>query len=161
VKLSGYAARFALVVHMLRNAYGESLDNEITGEDMTRGADLGAYFLAHARRAWAAVGLDGRHSATRRLLSWITDRNGLPFTRREAHRALYRLFPTSEALTEPLLMLVSNCYLRYQAATADESQTQKRGRPTAVVYEINPELCLRVSAVSASAPSAGDNGTGA
>ncbi len=160
VKLSGYAARFALVVHMLRTVYGESLGNEIDGEDMKRGAELGAYFLGHARRAWAAVGLDGQHAGTRRLLRWIADRNGEPFTRRDAHRALFRTFASSEALTEPLLTLVSNCYLRYQPASAVVAQTPKQGRPAAVTYEINPELCQPVNTVSASAPVGGNDGTG-
>lgn len=156
VKLSGYAARLALVVHLLRAAYGEHLDDTIDAEDMRRGADLGAYFLCHARRAWAAVGLDGRHTATRRLVRWITARKGEPFTRRDAHRALHRVFSSSEELTEPLLTLVQNCYLRYAPTPPADAQTQSRGGRVAVVYEINPELChqshhcQRVNAVTAS-----------
>lgn len=144
VKLSGYAARLALVAHMLRRAAGEPVRNEIEGEDMSRGTDLGLYFLSHARRAWAATGLDGKFVQTRRLLAWIAAREGQPFTRRDAHRGLVRAFPTAEALTEPLRTLVQNCYLRYAAAGCAESPAAA-GRPT-VVYEINPELCQRVSA---------------
>lgn len=151
VKLSGYAARLGLVAHMLRFAYGElHLSDQLSDEDMRRGVDLATYFFGHARRAWAAVGLDGQHAATRRLLRWICDRGPEPFTRREAHRALHRVFPTSEALTQPLKDLVDNCYIRYRPASADASQLPTPGRPAAVVYEINPELCQRVTTVTAS-----------
>ena len=156
VKLSGYAARLALVAHVLRKAYCERVHDKIDDEDMRRGAGLARYFLGHARRAWAAVGLDSRHSGTRRLLRWVKDRNGLAFTRREAHRALHRQFPTSESLTEPLSTLVSSCYLRTRLATDEESQPGKPGRLAPVVYEINPELCQRVTTVTASPESGPD-----
>lgn len=152
VKLSGYAARLALVCHMLRKAYGEPVRDEIDADDMSRGADLGRYFLGHSKRAWAAVGLDGRHTSTQRLVQWVRDRNGAAFTRRDAHRALHRVFQTSEMLTQPLYTLVSNCYLRYRQTATDSTQTQTAGRPTATTYEINPELCQRVTTVNASPP---------
>lgn len=160
VKLSGYAARLALVAHLLRQVYDETKFRGIDGEDMQRGADLGAYFLGHARRAWAAVGLDSRHAGLRRLVRWITERNGNPFTRRDAHRALQRTFPDSEALTKPLSTLVQLGYLRYQETLPVSAQDKSRGRPAGVVYEIHPELCQRVIMSPCQRQPAASDGTG-
>lgn len=150
VKLAGYAARLALVVHMLRAGYGERPPEVIETQDMVNGAKLAAYFLAHARRAWAAVGLDNQHAPLQRLMRWAAERPEPTFTRRDAHRALHRVFPTSDALTKPLATLVQHGYLRYAAAPPLDAQDQAPGRPAGVVYERHPELCQRVTAVNAS-----------
>ena len=146
VKLAGYAARFAVVIHCLRIAYGEDLQRTIDAKDMRAGADLGHYFISHAARVWAATGFDAKTGSVRKLLTWVKNCERTEFTRRDAHRLLIRSFPNVEELTHPLRILVEHCHLRYKN---DATGKPAPGRPT-VTYEIHPELCQRVNAVSAS-----------
>ncbi len=146
VKLAGYAARLALVAHALWEAYDESLPLEITGDDMRRGVSLGCYFLDHAVRVWTAAGLDSKFGPARRLMRWIREMGQEKFTRRDAHRALIRTFPTAEDMQAPIRLLLEHGYLRYE--NTDEKPAP--GRPT-VTYLVHPELCQRVNGVSASA----------
>jgi hypothetical protein len=159
VKLAGYAARLALVSNMLAKAYQEKpFDAHIDAEDMRRGVSLGVYFLSHARRAWAAVGCDATHGPTRRLVRWIAQTGVKSFTRRDAHRMLHRVFPTSDALTAPLGTLVQHGFLRY-AREQESPQGPANGRPT-TTYEVHPEFCQRVNRVNASPTSGRDSDTG-
>lgn len=148
VKLAGYAARLALVSHALRGAFGESellrgVDPAgvpvpvVDGESMSRGVALGAYFLGHAVRVWTAAGLDARFGPARKLLRWVRD-HGKPFTRRDAHRGLWRAFPAAADLDGPLAVLASNGFVRPEQTPGGPAP----GRPT-VRYEIHPELCQR------------------
>jgi hypothetical protein len=151
VKLAGYAARLALVIHSLRDAYGESLANTVDGDDMSRGRDLGCYYLSHAARIWAATGIDSRFGPVRKLLAWIQKSGCTEFTRRDVHRLMFRTFPQAEDLTVPLKTLVDHGHLRYKSGTEDKPAP---GRPT-VTYQVHPELCQRsqrVNGVSASTP---------
>lgn len=162
VKLAGYAARLALVSHMLRGAYGEApllagLGGPvpmIDGEDMRRGVALGRYFLGHAVRVWNAAGLDARFGPARRLLSWVRNAGVAGFTRRDAHRAMLRAFPSAEDLSAPLRTLVEHGFLRH--AEGREARPAP-GRQTAP-YEVHPDLCQRcqrVNTVSASSLTVG------
>lgn len=161
VKLAGYAARLALTSHMLRGAYGEGgmlsdLNAPVPvldGESMRRGISLGTYFLGHAVRVWTAAGLDNRFGPARKLLRWA-GAQGQPFTRRDAHRAMFRQFPTADTLDAPLALLMQHGFLRFQSPAATPNVAPQKPAPgrTTAVYEVHPELCQRVNGVSASAP---------
>lgn len=146
VKLSGYAARLALVSHSLRQVYGDRVTNEIDGEDMRRGVALAVYFLDHAVRAWAAAGIDQRFGPARKVLAWLARLDAPTTTRRDAWRGLRKSFADPNELSGPLKTLVDHGYLRY--APADP-----KDRRAAVVYEINPSVRdANLSPVSPASP---------
>src|SRR5262249_41381880 len=57
-KLRGYCGRLALIIHEMRLAAGEDLDNDVDGESMQRAAQLIDYFKSHARKVYVLMDAD-------------------------------------------------------------------------------------------------------
>lgn len=135
-KIQGYAARLALIVHLLRETYGEIKQGLGLGEDdMLRGVELANYFLAHAERVRRAAGRDTRLVRTRLLLRWLQGKSELlTVTRSDAWASLRKnaAFTAPEDLDEPLRLLAIHRCLKWQAGPGGQS-----GR-----YAVNPAIHL-------------------
>jgi hypothetical protein len=75
-KLTAYAARLALVVHLLRGASGEAVGEEVDPESLRRALRLVAYFGSHARAVYARFRQTGKARQARTAIAWIRAHGG-------------------------------------------------------------------------------------
>jgi hypothetical protein len=132
-KLRGYAARLALIVHMLRQVAGEVQTESVDGESMGRAARLVHYFKSHARKVYTAMEADPRVAEARRVLRCLAVNADLnDFTRRDLYQHLRRHFKQPEALDAPLRLPAEYRYLRC-------TTPERAGRPgpNPERYEVN------------------------
>ena len=106
-KLEGYAARFALVVHLVRwAARDETLDNPniIDEHSIEVGVELSQWFGQEARRVYAILGETGEQRDQRRLIEMIQAKGGT-VTIRDVQRSS-RKYPTAVDAKQALNALV-------------------------------------------------------
>lgn len=135
VKLKAYAARLALIVHLLRIACGEIANDDVDGESMTRAWKLVAYFKAHVRKVYAEMDVDGRLVGLRKLVRWIETCAGDRFNQRDAYQALKGTFPTVAEL-EPVFELAQE--RGYIHPIAESSRKGPGRKPKS--FAIHPEV---------------------
>jgi hypothetical protein len=75
-KLVAYAARLALVVHLLRQACGEAVGDDVDAESLGRAVRLVDYFQSHARAVYARLRRSRTTSRVVRAVAWIRGRGG-------------------------------------------------------------------------------------
>lgn len=106
-KLEGYAARLALVTHLVRGAAGDqTLENPniVDERSIEAGVELSAWFGYEARRVYAILNETDEQRDYRRLVEMIRCKHGA-VTGRDLQRSS-RTFPTTEAATDALEKLV-------------------------------------------------------
>ncbi len=86
-KLVAYAARLALIVHLLRAACGERLRDEVDTESLDRAFRLIAYFKSHARAVYAHLRLPKKLGPIQKVISWIRGHNKTEFHTSELARS--------------------------------------------------------------------------
>jgi hypothetical protein len=74
-KMESYAARLALVVHLLREACGERVDG-IDEQSVAAGWALVDYFAAHAERIYPRVQADPEDQRVAQVVDWVRRRGG-------------------------------------------------------------------------------------
>jgi hypothetical protein len=125
-KLEAYAARFALVHHVVsRVARGQDVLARIEPESVAAGVTLCRWFANEARRIYAILTESGDERQTRGLVEFIRSRDGA-ITARELMRSNSRKYPTMEAATTDLDALVKAGL----GAWVDRAPTARGGRPT-------------------------------
>ena len=95
-KLEGYAARFALVRHCLRQAAGEKESDFADGEDVRAGIELARWFRAESLRVYRHMG-ESQEQRQRRELLDVIYRLGGTVTPRDLMRHLGRLTTADDA----------------------------------------------------------------
>jgi hypothetical protein len=133
-KLKVYAARLALIVHLLRWIARETEEKNVDRESVTRAGELIRYFQSHARKVYAAIGADPEVEDAKRVLEWIERERPTEFKRYEVFEDVKgQRFPLIEDLDRPLDRLAKHRYIRQR-----ETQKPPRGRPPDPVFEVNP-----------------------
>ena len=124
-KLEGYAARLALVVHLLRWAGGEAANPAcLDAASMTAGVTLSRWFAGEAARVYAMFGEDDADRRRRELADWIGSRGGR-VTAREVQQGRRKVKSSGDA--ERLLAdLIDARWGRWEPRPPGESG----GRPT-------------------------------
>ena len=97
---------------------------------------LAHYLIAHARAAYAAMGLDPAASDVPQLLNWLRRARLRRFTRRDAHRALGSRIRSAYDLDDALDQLEQHSYIRLRTAPPRTRQ----GRPPSPHYDVHPSL---------------------
>ncbi len=113
-KLEGYAPRFALVHHLVRQAAGEEVGQDIDARSMTAGITLSRWFAHEAERVYAMLGED-EQSATRRHLVALIERRGGQVTVRDWQRS--RSKKTAKEAKAELEELISAGLGRWEDST--------------------------------------------
>jgi hypothetical protein len=143
-KLEAYAARLALVLHLLHLASDPTRRAPDDSPDLPKwiiadAARLVAYFKSHARRVHAAIGgkcADGGDDV-RALVRWIF-RNGLTeFSERDISRNFNRFKDDPGALADALGWMTSHNLVRPRQ---EHAATSKPGRKRSPCYEVNRAL---------------------
>jgi hypothetical protein len=75
-KLIAYAARLALVVHLLRQAADEEVGEDVDAESLRRAFRLVDYFKSHARRVYARLRQSDTSRRVDRAFDWIVAHGG-------------------------------------------------------------------------------------
>jgi len=137
MKLKGYAARLALVLHMLRDGFDETTSTDVDGVSMAGAIRLVAYFKAHARKVYDALDADPALSLARRLAAWLREEQRRWFTRRDAYRVLRCRISKVEDVDPILSLLERHGLIRPTLATGERGKPGRRSSPE---YEVHPEL---------------------
>jgi hypothetical protein len=107
-KLEAYAARFALLHHVVsRVALGASDLAPVEPESIAAGVRLCRWFAYEARRIYSTIAETTGGRDVRRLAEFIHDRGG-KITARDLQRANSRKYPTSEQAQQALDALVQH-----------------------------------------------------
>ncbi len=141
-KLEAYAARLALILHLLDLASDPTrpLDDlpELPERTIEAAFRLVAYFKAHARRVYAAIGrkcADGGEDV-RALVRWIVRNDLADFSERDIARNFDRFKEDPATLTTALLWMASRNIIRPREPDA----TPKPGRKPSPHFDVNPTL---------------------
>jgi hypothetical protein len=137
-KLEAYAARFALVHHVVENVgplgKGKQEGFPIGKRSIQAGIDLAKWFSNEADRIYRLVNETEDAREGRRLLEWI-EQQGEPVTARGVHKANKSRYPSSEAAELALNDLVKSGWGKWEQRPTGE----KGGRPTAVFILLTPK----------------------
>lgn len=143
-KLEAYAARLALILHLLDLADAGTLPPDgdlpdLPGPTLDRALRLVAYFKAHARKAYAAMGgnpADGGDDV-RALLGWVLKGDHRDFSTRDVARNFTRFKGDPESLTRTLDWLPRRGIVRLNRPVQSPG---RRGRIPLPRYDVNPDL---------------------
>ncbi len=127
-KLEGYAARFALVLHLARVAADDPTISDAALVDeasIAAGVVLVRWFAHEAERVYALLSGDEESREQTHLLEWIESRGG-SVTVRELTHGLRRYRGESDKAREFLAAMVEAGYGRWEYA----AKGSKGGRPT-------------------------------
>jgi hypothetical protein len=131
-KLEGYAARFALVHHLIRQATGDAASHGVDTESVAAGVRLSRWFAHEARRVYAMLA-EGEDARERRQLAKLIQRKGGSVTVRDWQRA--RSHRTSEDAEAELGSLVAAGFGKWESSATGP----KGGRPSKKLVLDNPE----------------------
>lgn len=141
-KLAGAVVRLAGLLHLAKHAFEGAPWEHRIGKGAAEGAvELGRYYMAHAKGAFAEMGADPAIEDARAILAWIKRKDTTNFTKREAFEGTKGRFKRVSAMARPLELLSEHCYVR-EAPREDRSGP---GRPPSPVYELNPLLSSQYS----------------
>ncbi len=130
-KLEGYAARLALLIHLVRWAANDPALTDADTLDlasMNAAITLATWFKGEALRVYAILGESEADREQRRLVEWIANRGG-EVTARDVQMGC-RWLRESGAAEAALTELVSAGLGHWQ----DAPRTEKGGRPTRVFH---------------------------
>ena len=133
-KLEGYAARLALLHHMVTHvALGVDDRRPVGPKSVASGVELSRWFASEARRIYATLAESEGERETRRLVEFIRARGGR-MTVRELMRANCRRYPDADAAEVALGALVEAGLARW----ADIPTAMQGGRPIKAVELVDP-----------------------
>jgi DNA polymerase I-like protein with 3'-5' exonuclease and polymerase domains len=125
-KLEGYAARFALLHHVVSHRAVDADDVRAVGaRSVEAGIALARWFAGEARRLYTTLSESAEERETRRLVEFIRARGG-QISVKELQRSNARKYPTAPAAEAALDALVEGRLARWEDRTA----TDRGGRPT-------------------------------
>lgn len=164
-KLKGYAARFALIHHLIRQAAGDDVDGfTADAESVRAGIALAEWFWEECQRIYHRFGESDEARHRRELLEWIAGRGGR-VTVRDLQRNLRRYQHDGNQAEIDLTKLVDEAYGSWEHIPAGP----RGGKPTDVFVmaespdfivawradaDITPENQWKLEVSSASAVSA-------
>jgi hypothetical protein len=135
-KLEGYAARLALIIHLVRWAgHDQNLEDvdQIDVDSISAGIALSRWFGREAKRVYAMLGETEEQRDDRRLIEWVY-RKGGRVTVRQCQQG-HRLYRSRDAACAALERLVRSGHGYWEAPTSGP----RGGRPseTFVVHGIS------------------------
>lgn len=151
-KLKGYAARLALVVHLIRWAASDATLRDparVDGASIAAGVALARWFGDEARRVYTMLGESDERRESRRLVEWIASKGGTVSVRDLTRGP--RQYRDTERATKALGELVADG----AAVWVHNDHGPKGGRPT-----LRVRLVSRVGDAGDGDETPGGNGDG-
>ncbi len=149
-KLEGYAARFALVHHLIRQVSGEQVGEGIDAVSIAAGVKLSRWFAHEAKRVYAMLAEDDEARQRRQSVELI-ERKGGSVTVREWQRT--RSHRTAEDAEAELAELVTAGVGRWE----EVAPGPKGGRPSKRFGLADAEKGRTIQTTSATVPPADDD----
>lgn len=146
-KLEGYAARFALVHHLIRQVFGEDVGDGIDAVSIAAGVRLSRWFAHEAKRVYAMLAEDDE-SRQRRQSVELIERKGGSVTVRDWQRT--RSHRTAEDAEAELAELVVFGEGRWE----EVAPGPKGGRPSKRFILADAKKGRRIQTTSATVPPA-------
>jgi hypothetical protein len=109
VKLEAYAARFALIFHVVRQVTGETESDYVDADDIANGVKLARWFGQETMRVYGAMAETEEDRERGELLAWISSRDGR-VTARELQRGPRRYRDSNDQAELDLQKLVDDGY---------------------------------------------------
>ena len=143
-KLEEYAARFALIIHLIRVVANDpTLDSpdQVDAESMETGITLARWFGCEAKRVYALLTESDDDKRNRELLDWVTRRGGSA-TVRDVQQGM-RQYKSAESAEQALARLVVAGHGRWQPVPSGPNG----GRPTQrfILHGVNGTSDLHVN----------------
>ncbi|PRY19137.1 DnaB helicase-like protein [Pseudosporangium ferrugineum] len=136
-KYTGAVVRIAGLLHLaehLHDGWGKPVD----ADTLSRAAQIGEYYAAHALGAFDDMGADQATRNARTILAWIERTTTNAFTKREVFRALKSSqIPTAADFDPPLAVLEAHGYLRQLDPPAPK---RAGGRPPSPSFLVHPDV---------------------
>jgi hypothetical protein len=132
-KLAGGIARIAAILHVAGDMRADGL--AVEERTVEAAIELGHFYLAHARAAFAEMSADAEVENARHLLSWICRRAGSEFSERDAYQGTKNRFKKVADLRPALTILVEHGYIRERKRPSGGGP----GRPAGPVFEVHPD----------------------
>jgi hypothetical protein len=133
-KLEAYAARFALIHHVVTHvALDTTDDRDIGSASVEAGITLARWFAQETRRVYAALKESDVERQTRRLLDWIRFRGDDGVTARDLYRSNSDRYSNPEEARAALDALAEAGAGRW----VDQPTTERGGKPTRH-FHLNP-----------------------
>lgn len=120
-KMEGYAARLALIIHVLRYVCKETTSPHVDQFSMASAADLITYFKSHARRVYDELHTTPEDAQVASALTWIRKQPGRKATGRDVQRAGLKGVHTSDEAKALL------CKLRDEGYGSVQMKAARRG----------------------------------
>ena len=139
-KLEGYAARFALVIHLVRWAAGDPTiqdHSRVDAKSLKAGVSLSRWFGAEAQRIYALMAETTEEREQRDVADWIGRRPGAEATARVLAHGLRRFRNDTESAEEFLKDLAEAGFGRLE----EVEPGLKGGRPT-VRFRVYPPVTV-------------------
>jgi hypothetical protein len=125
-KLEAYAARFALVFHLMRAAFDTDVDERQCDEySLAYAAELVEYLKSHLRKACARLTARPEDVRLLRLVQWIRDHGGA-CTAREVYRAGVAGITTPDAAEAALSEIAANGWGKYETDSSHPGRATQR-----------------------------------
>lgn len=107
---------------------------EIDADTIARGIELGEYYLAHARAAFAEMGADIEIEGAKHVLAWIRRRGLERFSERDAYQGTKGRFRKVAEIRPALRLLADHNYIRQMPSP----ERGGSGRKPSPIFEVNP-----------------------
>jgi len=104
-KLEGYAARLALVHHLVEGTTAPSYPDAVQAESVAAGCELAEWFAAETRRLYATLTESAAERDARRLVEWIAGRGGSATARDVLRSGRYASAGEAEAALQQLVRM--------------------------------------------------------
>jgi hypothetical protein len=137
-KMRAYCARFALVLHMLRVACGETgsdqNEGQVDGDDVARAVKLCNYFTAHYRAVIQCLNQTSEDKQVEEFIGWLTRKCLSQTTVREMCRANVCGIKTASEAEKLLVAAVERGYGRWQDGAEWTPGGRKKARVPPFVF---------------------------
>ena len=134
-KLAGAIARLSAIIHITKNIdHPAPWVAEIDANTIARGIELGEYYLAHARAAFAEMGADIEIEGAKHVLAWIRRRGLERFSERDAYQGTKGRFRKVAEIRPALRLLADHNYIRQMPSP----ERGGSGRKPSPIFEVNP-----------------------
>jgi hypothetical protein len=134
-KLRGYAARLAIVLHLLKGAVRKSEETHVGPDTVADAWRLIGYLRSHLRRVHGKIQAGPGRERARRLADWLRRRRLKSFKNGDVLKGL-SVYDNAKEVEDDLGLLEQLGYVRSRPGA--KSFSSKGGRPPGPTYEVNP-----------------------
>lgn len=132
-KIVGRTARLAAVMHVATT--GDVVATSVDASTFANATAITSYFIAHAKAAHMAMGLDPAVNLAKRMLEALRRKQQREVSARDLRQAVRGYRPTNELCARALGLLVEHGWL----VPLPPPSSPRPGRPHSTIYAVHPQ----------------------